>query len=181
MPSALFNLFEAVADELSSETSVVLTPEDLRVSDEEEPLFGNLRRETKAATTEEAVYSAVRRLAEHFKGKGSRLPFDYDAETGRFSARDLEFLTFVKQMREIRSLSQRSRDFELSALERLGRRAVGALHRVGFPRDNRRSQPAFNKYLKSLGFARRVALGKEKDGGFDILWLLPIGTIPTDQ
>jgi hypothetical protein len=37
---------------------------------------------------------------------------------------------------------------------------------------------AFNVYLKTLGFAENVLLGKEKDGGLDILWLLPIGTIP---
>jgi hypothetical protein len=39
-------------------------------------------------------------------------------------------------------------------------------------------RPDFNAYLKTIGFAEDVALGKEKDGGLDILWLLPIGTIP---
>src|SRR5205814_6631103 len=36
----------------------------------------------------------------------------------------------------------------------------------------------FNAYLKMLGFNNKVAFGKEKDGGFDILWLLPLGAIP---
>ena len=36
----------------------------------------------------------------------------------------------------------------------------------------------FNAHLKTLGFDRPVLLGKEKDGGLDILWLLPMGTIP---
>jgi len=36
----------------------------------------------------------------------------------------------------------------------------------------------FNEHLRTLGFDRPVALGWDKDGGLDILWLLPIGSIP---
>ena len=54
---------------------------------------------------------------------------------------------------------------------------TGSLHRVGFPRTQRPKRAEFNAYLKTIGFAEDVALGKEKDGGLDILWALPIGTI----
>jgi hypothetical protein len=60
----------------------------------------------------------------------------------------------------------------------LSGRVYGEVHRVGSPRDTKRSRDAFNAHLQKLGFTKPVALGREKDGGFDILWLLPLGAIP---
>jgi hypothetical protein len=178
MPTPLFEFFETIAEELSSEESRVITRADLQVKDEESPLLDDLKREMKAASTEEAIQRAVETLRRHFEGKGSTLPFDYDTETGRFTATDRDYLEFVKDMSSIRSINTKSRDFECSVATRLGRRATGSIHRVGHPRDQKRKKPDFNAHLKTLGFGRPVLLGKDKDGGFDILWLLPVGTIP---
>lgn len=167
-----------IAEELSVEESRVITSADLRVKDEESPLLDDLKREMKAASTEEAIHRSVEALRGHFEGKGSALPFEYDPVTGRFTAKEAEYLAFVKDMSNIRSIGNRSREFECSVATRLGQRATGAIHRVGHPRETKKKRNDFNAHLKALGFGRPVLLGKDKDGGLDILWALPIGTIP---
>ena len=178
MSSPLFEFFEVVAEELCVEDSRVLTRMDLQVRDDEAPVLDDLKRQMKAASTDHAIELAVECLRRHFEGKGSKLPFDYDSTTGRFTAVDRAFLIFVNGMSSIRSIGKRSRDFECSVAQRLRDRVTGEIHRVGHPRDTKKKKAEFNAHLKTLGFDRPVLLGKEKDGGLDILWLLPIGTIP---
>ena len=81
-------------------------------------------------------------------------------------------------MNSIRSIGKRSHDFECTVARRLSNRATGSIHRVGHPRDTKKKSAQFNEYLRTLGFSRPVLLGKDKDGGLDILWFLPIGTAP---
>jgi hypothetical protein len=178
MPNPLFEFFEVIADELSVDGSRVITRDDLEVRDDEAPLLDDLKRQMRAATTEEAIQRAVDIMRRHFDGKRSRMPFEYDPATGRFTATDREFLAFVKDVASIRSIGSRSRDFECSVAQRLHERATGAIHRVGYPRDNKKRSAQFNEHLKSVGFNRPVLLGNDKDGGLDILWMLPIGTVP---
>jgi hypothetical protein len=174
----VFEFFEVLAEELTVQPSRVLTRKDLQVSQEQAPLLDELKDETKAGTTEDAIRKTVAFLKEHFESKGSKLPFSYDEATGRFEATDPEYLLFVRDTSNIRSIGKKSKEFELSVLQRLGKRATGALHRVGHPRQFRKRREQFNTYLKKLGFNGRVLLGHDKDGGLDILWVLPIGTIP---
>jgi hypothetical protein len=178
MFGSLFEFFEVIADELSTENSRVLTRFDLQVGHEESTLLDDLQCEMRAGSSDEAIERAVAGLRRHFEGKGAQLPFTYDPNTGRFTATDPPFLAFVKDMSSIRSVGGRSRDFECRVAERLGQRATGTVHRVGFPRNTKKNKRDFNGYLRTLGFGRPVLLGKEKDGGLDILWLLPLGTIP---
>jgi hypothetical protein len=178
MFSPLFEFFEVIAEELAAEESRVLTRSDLQIRDEDSPLLDELKRQMRANSTEEAITSAVAALKAHFEAKGALLPFEYDPTTGRFTARDRDYLIFIKEMSGIRSIAKRSRDFEYSVAGRLGQRATGEIHRVGHPRDTRKKKKDFNAHLRTLGFAKPVLLGQEKDGGFDILWMLPIGTIP---
>jgi hypothetical protein len=174
----IFEFFEVIAEELSVQPSRVLTRKDLQLNQEHAPLLDELRDELDAESTEEAIRAAVEFLAEHFQSKGSQLPFAYDESTARFEATDAAFLKFVRDTRNMRSLRQKAKNFEFSVLERLQHRTTGALHRVGFPRDRKKSRKAFNAYLKKLGFNGKVLLGMEKDGGFDILWELPLGAVP---
>jgi hypothetical protein len=178
MPRPIFQFFEVVAEELCSDPTRVITSADLQVNDDQASLFEDLKVETRTATTAQAIQAAVSSLDGHFKAKGSQLPFRYDHLTGLFDAVDLAYLKFIKEMSNIRSIGKRSRDFELGVLDKLKSRATGSLHRVGHPRDRMGKQAQFNSYLKTLGFNGKVLIGKEKDGGFDILWLLPIGTKP---
>ena len=178
MPSPIFEFFEVIAEELSADPARVITSADLQVNQDQAPLFEELKTETRTATNEQAIKAAVTSLDDHFKGKGSTLPFRYDSQTGLFEALDLGFLKFIAEMSNIRSIGKRSRDFELGVLDKLGSRVTGSLHRVGHPRERKHGQSEFNAYLKSLGFMGKVLLGQEKDGGLDILWLLPIGTKP---
>jgi hypothetical protein len=156
----------------------VITSADLQVNEDQNPLLEELKTETRKATTEQAIEAAVSSLGRHFKGKGSSLPFTYEAEIGLFEAVDLPYLEFIKEMSNIRSIGRRSREFELGVFDKLQSRVTGSLHRVGHPRDTKRRRPEFNTYLRTLGFKADVLLGPEKDGGFDILWLLPLGTKP---
>lgn len=178
MPSPCFEFFEVVAEELSREESRVLTPDDLQVDDDHSTLLDDLKAYTRAPTSEDAINEAVNLLRAHFLAKGSQLPFEYDNATGRFTARDVDYLRFVSRISNIRSLGTKGKEFELSVFDRLTLRAVGSLHRVGHPRQKRKTKKQFNTYLKRLGFNGSVLMGQEKDGGLDILWVLPIGSVP---
>jgi hypothetical protein len=178
MLSPTFRFFEIICGELSALGSTVLTRADLALDDKDAPLLDELKDEYKVATSEEAIDSAIKALNSHFESKGSRLPFSYDSLTGRFSAEDPQYLEFVEGMQSIRSLGKRSRDFEIQVADRLVQKVTGNVHRVGFPREIKRNAPDFRAHLKTLGFGANVLLGKEKDGGLDILWLLPLGSIP---
>lgn len=178
MPSPLFEFFEVVADELNVHGSIVITPDSLKAKDKDSSLLDDLQHELKATSAEEAIKRAVQELEKHFKAKGAQLPFGYTPTTGMFVVTDAQFLRFVKDMSRIRSVGTRSRDFECGVAERLRLRATGTIHRVGHPRDAKKKKTEFNAHLQTLGFDRPVLLGKEKDGGFDILWQLPVGTIP---
>lgn len=178
MTPSLFEFFETIAEELSSEPSRVITRESFRINDEEPPLLEDLKRAMKAADTTDAIHKAVEALQEHFEARSAKLPFAYDGPTGRFIALDLEYLKFVKEMSGIRSLGGKSRVFECSVAGRLGKRATGSVHRVGHPRDKKKTKKAFNEHLEQLGFEKPVLLGQDKDGGFDILWALPLGALP---
>ena len=60
----------------------------------------------------------------------------------------------------------------------LAQRVTGDVHRVGWPRNERARTKEFNEYLRPLGFNGKVLTGREKDGGLDVLWVLPVGTVP---
>lgn len=179
MPTPLFEFFEFIAEELSTSDSRVITREDFGIDDDgDSPLLEALMKDLKASGLEDAIPCAVNAIQEHFESKGAKSPFEYKRETGRFQAIDSEFLSFVNEMRAMRSLGKRSRDFECSVAERLGQRVTGAVHRVGHVRDKKKKQKDFNAHLQTLGFDGPVLLGKEKDGGLDILWLPPLGSVP---
>jgi hypothetical protein len=178
MPSPLFEFFEVVAGELCMAESRVITREDLATRDDRAPLLDDLKRQMKAASSDEAIRLAVGNLDRHFAERGARTPFTYNTATGRFTGSDRVFLAFVVEMSQIRGLRERAKDFECEVARRLSERASGNLDRVGFPRDHLKKRPQFNAHLRTLGFGRDVALGAEKDGGFDILWSLPVGAVP---
>jgi hypothetical protein len=141
-------------------------------------MFDALKTETSTSSTEEAIQAAVVLLDTHFREKGSSLPFAYDPGSGRFSAVDLPYLRFIRQMSSIRSIGTRSQEFELGVLNKLGGRVTGSLCRVGHPRLTKRTQSQCNAHLKTLGFAGDVLVDRDKDGGLDILWFLPLGSRP---
>jgi hypothetical protein len=178
MLNPIFEFFEVVAEELCTDPSRVITPNDFEIHDDFSPLLEDLKVTTHAKSTADAVQAAVKLLESHFKGKGSALPFIYDPYTALFQATNLPYLEFIKQMKSIRSIGKRSREFEVEVMNKLSSRVTGSLHRVGHPRDTKHSKSEFNAYLKVLGFERSVLLGADKDGGLDILWVLPLGTVP---
>jgi hypothetical protein len=178
MLSPTFRFFELVCSELCTQPSVVITREDLAISDADAPMLDELKQEYEVSTSAEAIEAAVKFLHTHFKAKGSILPFAYDTQTGRFELIDLEFMQFVEQMGSIRSLGKRSREFEVQVADWLSRKVTGNLHRVGFPRDTKKKAIDFRAHLRTLGFNNGVLLGSEKDGGLDLLWELPLGSVP---
>jgi hypothetical protein len=178
MPSPLFNLFEMIAEELTLEESRVLAASDFDPEGNEASVLDELRTELKLLSRDEALKEGVNGLELHFKGRGSRLPFMFDAPTSRFTALDKDYLKFVTEIKEIRGQGKNSKEFELGAMERIKLRVAGALHRVGHPRTTQKKQKQFNAYLANIGFNGSVLLGAEKDGGLDILWVLPVGAMP---
>lgn len=178
MPSPIFEFFESVAEELTLEESRVLTPSDFDAQGDRGSILDDLREELDVLTNEEAMHEAVELLKKHFEERGSSLPFSYERQSGRFKAVDKEYLQFVTDIREIRGQGKSAKEFELSVMGRIKLRVTGALHRIGHPRDTHKKRAQFNHYLAGIGFNGDVLLDKEKDGGFDILWVLPMGSPP---
>ncbi|MBZ5646660.1 MAG: hypothetical protein LAN37_05485 [Acidobacteriia bacterium] len=179
MLTPTFRFFEAICSELSATESRVITGRDFEAKLGDAPLLAELREEHHSPSSFEAMRSAVDFLAKHFEERGSTLPFVYDHESGRFTAGDIDFINFIESMASIRSRGVHAQQFEIGVAEKLLRRTTGAIHRVGHPRTRNKKRAEFNAYLKGLGFRPEVLLGrKEKDGGLDILWMLPIGAIP---
>jgi hypothetical protein len=179
MLTPTFRLFESVCNELAGAESVVITRDDFVVDGAEAPLMDELDLEYQRSDDGGALNDAVSSLSKHFALKGAALPFSYDPTTGRFSTLDAAYIDFVDLMRSIRSNPHKSSDFEGKVTERLALRTTGVLHRVGWKRTKYQQVAKFNGYLqKQLGFTQKILLGKEKDGGLDILWAPPIGSFP---
>ncbi len=177
MLSPVFEFFEAVCEELSSRAVRVLTSDDFSL-ERIDGVIDALKYDFNETSGEAAIEGAVEALGEHFLSKGSGLPFRYNPATGQFFAEDEEFIQFIAGMRSIRSVGAKSKEFEVSASRLLSGRVTGLVHRTGWPRDNAVSVVDFRGHLQNLGFQRSVALGNDKDGGLDIIWLPPLGTVP---
>jgi hypothetical protein len=178
MPSPLFQFFEMIAEELTVEESRVLTANDFDPEGNHASVLDDLRDELGVLTNEEAIREGVKELEKHFEERGSRLPFNYEQASSRFTALDKPYLQFVTEIKNIRGQGKNAKDFELGVMQRMGLRLTGGLHRVGYPRDAKKTRPEFNAYLADIGFNGKVLLDQEKDGGLDILWVLPFGAPP---
>lgn len=173
MPSPTFELFEDICNELNVAGEAILPNEFL--SDDR---LRDLQDECGGVAPDAAFENALAALAKHFKARDSSLPFTYDLSTRSFKVTDKTYVDFVAQASNIRGLGKRSRAFEEATCRRLTLRGSGTFHRVGWPRGHKKKRKEFIAYLRTLGFGSDIIYGKEKDGGLDILWLLPLGAIP---
>jgi len=169
-----FQFFEDVCNELHYSDEAVL-PEDTFLS---EDMLRDLQDEYEELNPEAVIPKVLHSLEAHFELRGSKLPFQYDLPTRSFSISDKAYVEFVARSSGMRGVPKESKAFELATADRLRQRGVGNLHCVGWPRSKRKDVKSFNAYLQTLGFDEKVALGKDKDGGFDVLWLLPFGAVP---
>jgi len=173
MPSPTFELFEDICNELSISGEAILPNEFL--SDDR---LRDLQDECGGVGPDVAFENALIALAKHFESRDAALPFSYDLATRSFKVSDKAYVEFVAKASGMRGVRRDSRAFEIATANRLSKRGIGAFHRTGWPRLKNKKVTEFNAYLRSLGFDSRVALGKEKDGGLDILWMLPLGAVP---
>ncbi len=177
MPNPTFTLFEAIAVELSDTNSRVLTDRDWERADENNPFLDELGRQY-STSREHAIPLAVADIERHFNARDSMMPFAYDQDSGRFETVDKTYLAFIGSMISLRSTGVVSKAFEIAVLQRLALRVTGSIHRVGFPRNRLRKIPACNTHLASLGFGNGALRSRQKDGGLDIIWILPLGAFP---
>ncbi|SRR6266545_298255 len=169
-----FQFFEDICNELHYSDEAVL-PEDTFLSEDR---LRELQDDYGELSPEAVVPKALASLGEHFNLRGSELPFGYDLPTRSFTVSDRPYIEFVAKASGMRGVRKDSRAFEVATAQRLFKRGIGSFHRVGWPRLINKELKPFNKYLRGLGFDNKVAFGREKDGGFDILWMLPFGAIP---
>lgn len=174
MPGAIFELFELICRQLREQGEFVLTERLLPVN-----LLPELESATKKPGFEDAIAGSLGKLRDHFQQKGSNIPFNFDAHTGTIEPTDAEFISFVVEALSIRSGGKESKDFEKAIGRRLASRLrTGAFYNIGWPRDTRTRLPEINEFLEQLGFEEKVLRHRDKDGGMDILWFPPLGTIP---
>jgi hypothetical protein len=168
-----FELFEEICTELRGRGESVLIDDDFS------PLVvKNIKRWHKDTVTSSAVEKALDYLRKHFENRGSTLPFRYDLTTGRVAALNGDYIDFVSDAQDQRSKPRGSKDFEVATSRHLATRLTGILRRVGSPRLKYKTRKQFAKHLEQFGFEKRVLVGNDKDGGFDILWFPPLGAFP---
>jgi len=169
-----FQFFEDVCNELHYSDEAVL-PEDTFISEDR---LRDLQDEYKELNPEAVVPKVLQTLKAHFEQRGSTLPFEYDLPTRSFSVSDKAYVEFVARASGMRGVRKNGKAFELATANRLRQRGLGNFHRVGWPRTKNKEVKPFNVYLRTLGFDEKVAMGRDKDGGFDVLWILPFGAVP---
>jgi hypothetical protein len=141
-------------------------------------LVESLKRWYKEGVATAAVAKALNYLSKHFDRRGSALPFDYDLATGKVTALHAGYINFVSDAQDQRTTAKEARNFEIATSTHLATRLTGILRRVGSPRRAHKKRSEFANYLGAFGFEKRVLVGNDKDGGFDILWFPPLGAFP---
>jgi hypothetical protein len=174
MGNAAFDFFEEICSELRGRDESVLIDKDFSPSTLED-----IKRSFRDPATSSAIGKAMHYLRSHFENRGSALPFEYDLGTGRAMALHREYIEFVSDAQDQRSLPAGSKDFEVATSQRLATRLTGILCRVGSPRTRYKRRQEFAAYLvKQFQFEERVLVNNDKDGGLDILWFPPLGAFP---
>lgn len=175
MPSnPAFELFEEICAELSDQDETVLTDDDFPAA-----TLQSVRHWFKEPVTHAAITKALGYLHKHFEARGSALPFDYDLSTGRIVVLNRRYIDFVSKAQEQRSLPKESKHFEVATSIHLASRLTGIVRRVGSPRKKYRSRKQFAAYLMDeFHFRKGVLVGRDQDGGLDILWFPPLGAFP---
>ena len=87
MPSPTFDLFEEICNALRDQESLVLTERDFPSS-----LINDLKHRYRLAVETTAIEQALHDLEEHFRARGSRLPFDFNVTTAEYRIRDQGFI-----------------------------------------------------------------------------------------
>ncbi len=174
MSNPAFDFFEEICSELKGQNESVLIDDDFSPS-----TLTAIRTWFRDPATSSAVAKALDYLDKHFESRGSVLPFRYDLGTGRVTAIHHDYIAFVSDAQDRRSLPEQAKRFELATSAHLSNRLTGILRRVGSPRTKHKARKEFAAYLeKEFGFEQRVLVGNDKDGGFDILWFPPLGAFP---
>jgi hypothetical protein len=172
--NATFDLFEEICVELRDKEESVLVDNDFSPA-----TLQGVKRWAKETATTSAMAKALDYLTKHFQARGSELPFSYDLTNGRFTALNREFINFVSDAQNLRGIPKESRDFEVATSKHVAKRLTGILRRVGARRTKHKTRKQFAAYLvKEFGFEEGVLVGKDQDGGFDILWFPPLGAFP---
>src|SRR5438552_282070 len=85
-----FELFEAICQELTARDATIIPGDDLNPT-----LIEDLKDHYEETADRAAFEKALSELTEHFQGKGSKLPFEFDNATGEFRAADKDYIGFV--------------------------------------------------------------------------------------
>jgi hypothetical protein len=169
-----FDFLESVCEKLVGKDTAILPPDNFS-----ELTITGLLDTYKELVPSAAIARALDDLDAHFVRRGSRLPFTYHPDTAEYlNDRDPEYVRFISEASGIRGDGAMSRTFEVSIASRLVNNLTGQVHRVGWPRGRSRLKAEYLTYLMALGFSEDVVYGKDKDCGFDVLWLPPLGAIP---
>jgi len=175
MPSnPAFDLFEEICAELSGKLEAFLIDDDFSPT-----MLERLGKWSGETATVSALTKALKYLEKHFDARGAKLPFSYDLDTGHFVSLDAEYIEFVAEAQDRRSLAKEGRHFELSTSKHIASKLTGIVQRVGSPRKSHKTRAQFAAYLaKEFGFDQDVLVGNDQDGGLDILWFPPLGAFP---
>jgi len=172
--NATFDLFEEICVELRGKEESILVDDDFSPA-----TLQGVKRWAKITANTSAIAKALDYLRKHFLARGSELPFSYDLTNGRAKVLNREFVDFVSDAQDRRSIPKESRDFEVATSRHIARRLTGILRRVGAPRTKHKTRKQFAAYLvKEFGFEEGVLVGRDQDGGLDILWFPPLGAFP---
>ena len=159
--------------ELRGRDEAILIADDFSVA-----LVESIKHWYRETVATSAVGKALDYLNKHFDRRGSMLPFHYDLTTGKVTALHREYIDFVSDAQDQRTTAKKAKNFEIATSRHLATKLTGVIRRVGSPRTKHRGRSEFAAYLETFGFEKKVLVGNDKDGGFDILWFPPLGAFP---
>src|ERR1700752_2760723 len=168
-----FELFEWLCTELASRSPIVVSEEELG-----EDLLDSLKEYFEETSAPIAFRKAIDFLIHHFQSRGVDPPFAFLRSKQEFSIKDADYISFIAKVTNRRGISSDAPKFEVEVLDRLCQRLTGLVCRVGTPRRRYKRKSEYAKFLKTLGFLDNALNRHDKDGGFDILWLPPLGEVP---
>lgn len=178
MRDPTFELFEFLCEELTARAEPVIAADDFQLEDSDD-LVDELKRFYGETNTTTAFDRALDAIKAHFTARGASPPFSFDRRTREFEVADLDYVKFISSVAARRGIGGVDAvDFEVAVTKRLAERLTGSLHRVGWRRKKLTKKSEYEGYLCGLGFEKHCLEPKDKDGGFDILWLPPLGRVP---
>ena len=165
---AVFSAFEMMVEEALARGGEWL------FEHEEIEQISEVQRELKAGSAQDAIKALKNFLEEYFKDRHSPPIIEISVNPNRIRIVSNDSAKFIKAAMRVRNNQRNAKEFENIISDELSKKLTGEVINIGYPRKDKKVR-IFKDKLKELGIDVSILRKKVKDGGLDILWVLPLG------